>query len=115
MTYDDGIVTICTVTNGANTGDMPQKVLSEKLKSYFSFNTLGIQRYYTALDAKQQIEAVINIPDWQPVQVHDIAVLESGLQYIIQTVQPGWDNNGLKNTKLSLERLGEKYDYEDAG
>ncbi len=113
MTFDHGIVGIYEVINGASPGNMPVEKLKKKFDSYFSFSTLGIQRYYTALQAKQQLEAVINLPDWQDVRVLDIAVLENGLQYRIQTAQPTWDENNLKITRLSLERLGNVYEYEN--
>lgn len=113
MTFDDGIVEIYKTDNGADPGNMAQEVLTYKASSYFAFSALGLQRIYTALQAKQQIEAVIDLPDWQDIQVHDIAVMENGLQYKIQTVQPTYDNDNLKITRLSLERLGDKYAYKN--
>lgn len=113
MTFDHGIIGIYEVVNDASPGNMPMEKLKKKFDSYFAFSTLGIQRYYTALQAKQQLEAVVNLPDWQDVKALDIAVLESGVQYRIQTVQPTWDDNNLKITRLSLERLGNAYEYED--
>lgn len=109
MTFDDGILTIYAAKNEAYTGLMPQIVLHEKERFYFSFDTLGISRYYTALQARQQIEAVVNIPGWPDICATDICALEDGRQYRIVMRQPTLDDQGLRITKLSLERLGDKY------
>lgn len=111
MTFDDGIIILCSVENIAEPGDRPVTGLSEKERFYFSFDTLGINRYYTAMQNNQQIEAVVNIPGWGGVEATDICVLESGKQYRIAMIQAMTDDNGLKITKLSLERLGEEYEY----
>lgn len=110
MTFDDGILTIYAAKNEAHTGMMPKTVLYEKERFYFSFDTLGISRYYTALQARQQIEAVVNIPGWPNICATDICALEDGRQYRIVMRQPTLDDQGLRITKLSLERLGDKYE-----
>lgn len=115
MTFDDGIVTICSTENTGAPGNKPVIKLRKKLMSYFGYSRLGITRIYQALQAQQQIEAVIVLPDWQDVRIHDVAVLEDGTQFRIQTVQTGIDNLGLKTTTLSLERIGEKYEFTGSG
>lgn len=110
MTFDDGILTIYRTQNTANPGEKPKTELIEKEKYYYGFDTLGINRYYTALQAKQQIECVVNIPGWGNITALDICELENGMQYRIAMRQPSWNEDGLKITKLSLERIDEKYD-----
>ena len=114
MTFDDGIVTICSTENTAAPGNKPVIKLREKLVSYFGYSRLGITRIYKALQAQQQIEAVIVLPDWQDVRIHDVALLQDGTQFRIQTVQPGMDDRNLKTTTLSLERIDEKYEFADS-
>ena len=114
MTFDDGIVQICSTENAAAPGNKPVTVLREKLMSYFAYSRLGINRIYQALQAQQQIEAVIVLPDWQDVRIHDVAVLEDGTQFRIQTVQKGTDDTNLKVTTLSLERINEAYEFADS-
>lgn len=109
MTYDDGILTVYIVTNGAAPGDKPAYALTEKAKHYFCYDTLGITRYYTALQADQHIAAVVCVPDWPDIKVTDIVVLEDGTQFTVQMVQPGKDKNGLRMTQLSLERVKQDY------
>lgn len=112
MTFDDGLVTICLTTNMSSAGSLPVLKLSKKFQQYFCYDTLGVQRYYTALQANQRIELVINVPDWPDISVLDIAIMEDNRQYKVQMVQPTYDEDGLKITKLSLERLVEAYDVD---
>ena len=114
MTFDDGILIICTTENAVEEGMKPVPVLVEKEKFYFGYDTLGITRYYTALQARQQIESVVNIPGWNDISSLDICVLENGNQYRLAMIQPQLDDDGLRITKLSLERLGENYAFKDS-
>lgn len=109
MTFDDGIVIFYKVTNVAENGKKPVKGLESYARYLFGFSTLGINRYYTALQAHQQIEAVINVPGWELIPVESVALLETGLQYTVQMTQHMLDENGLKITRISLERNGENY------
>lgn len=110
MTFDDGILTIYEVTNSAQPGAKPVPALAEKSRHYFEYETLGVTRYYTALQANQQIAAVVDIPGWNDVKTTDICVLEDGGQYTVAMVQPTFDEDGLRITKLSLERVSQTYE-----
>lgn len=112
MTFDDGILTICAVRDISEPGMKPKLTLAEKERFYFGYDTLGLTRYYTALQANQQIEAVVNIPGWSDISTLDICVMENGLRYRIRLIQPMLDEDGLRITKLSLERLGENDVFE---
>lgn len=118
MTFDDGIVGVYELTQVKVPGKMPTEGLSLKERFYFGYETLGINRYYTALQANQQIEAVISIPGWNTIKANThIAVIADpdGLldstcdQYRIVMVQPTTDEDGLRITRLSLERIGDGY------
>ena len=111
MTFDDGVIQICSVINGADSGDKPVRMLSPVESFHFGYDNLGITRYYTALQAHQQIEAVVNIPGWNRIAVESVAVLEDGTQYAVRMVQPQTDEDGLRITKLSLERISQSYDF----
>ena len=114
MTFDDGIVRIYAITNGAAAGAKPVKQMTLIDCFYFGYETLGFQRYYTALEAKQRIAAVIDIPGWNAGinSAESVAILEDGLQYLIQLAQPTKDEDGLRITRLTLERLNERYAVE---
>lgn len=111
MTFDDGILSICRTVDAAKAGMKPEIQLELKERYYFGFDNIGITRYYTAMQANQQISAVVNIPDWGDISTLDICVLEDGRQYKVVMCQPTTDENGLRITKLSLERIGEEYDF----
>ena len=66
-----------------------------------------ISRYYTALQAKEKIEEVVHI--WRDRTIHtdDVCRIE-GASFRCAMVQHVLDENGLKITRLSLERLGER-------
>ena len=110
MTFDDGIVGIYTITQKPEPGKMPIRGISLSESFFFGYDTLGVNRYYTALQANQQIEAVINIPGWQPFNpATSVAVMEDGSQFKVRMVQPMLDEDGLRITTLSLERVHENY------
>lgn len=109
MTFDDGIAKIYRISDEAETGMKPKKMLVKKSMHYFGFETVGITRYYTALQAKKQVDAVIHIWKDGTVTADDICVLEDGQQYTVAQVQNGKDENGLDITKISIGRLDEKY------
>ena len=113
MTFDDGIVGIYELRDVSEKGKKPIKKLVLAEKFFFSYDVLGINRYYTALQANQSIEAVINVPGWNDINsARHVAVLENGNQYRITMTQPQHDEAGLRITKLSLERIMENYAIE---
>lgn len=111
MTFDDGILSIYKTVDVSDPGMKPEIQLELKDQYYFGYDNIGITRYYTAMQANQQIAAVVNIPDWGDISTLDICVLEDGKQYKIAMRQPTTDENGLRITKLSLERIGEEYAF----
>lgn len=110
MTFDDGTIKIYTITNTASAGAKPAPALGTYQSHCFSYDTLGVNRYYTALQAGQQIEHVVSIPDWWdiPPNTH-IAMMEDSKQFRILMAQRTTDDDGLQITRLSLERVGEDY------
>lgn len=118
MTFDDGIIGVYELTQERVPGKMPVEKLKEKERFYFGYETLGINRYYTALQANQQVEAVLSISGWHEITANrhiaimadvDGVINESSVQYRIVMVQPTTDEYGLRITRLSLERIGDKY------
>ena len=113
MTFDDGIFTIYTTVNIGEPGSKPVVGLVKKENYYYNYDTLGVTRYYKAMQAQQQLEAVVDIPEWNDISTLDICILENQKQYKIAMIQNTYDDDGLKITRLSLERLGEKYDIKN--
>ncbi len=111
MTFDDGILSVYSVVNVAEPGRKPIEALKEKAKYYYGFDRIGVTRYYTAKQYNQNIEAVINVPDWIDATTDNVIILEEfpDIQYQIHMVQPEYDENGLKITKLTLGRVGHEF------
>lgn len=110
MTFDDGILTICEEQNIASPGQKPVMERVEKARYYYSYSDLGIGRYYQAMTANQQIDCVVVIPGWDKIRTTDVCVLEDGDSYQIDMVQPTLDDENLRITKLSLERINQNYE-----
>ena len=111
MTFNDGIIHVYRVTNSAANGAMPVPEPALLFSEYFEFDVLGVNRFFTAQQANQQIELVVNIPGWPGARVTDYAELDDGIEdhagikFRIRMVQQQKDDNGLNMTKLSLERI----------
>lgn len=112
MTFDDGIMTVYSAEDQAALGAMPVPKLTPKDQYYYGYDQIGITRYYTALQANQQVDAVINIPGWNDIKNTDIVILQEQpeIQYQIHLVQPTLDENGIRITKLTLERISQIYE-----
>ena len=114
MTYDDGKLKIYSVENTAEPGDMPVERLVYKQDYYYHVEQIGISRYYAALEADQQVEAVVDVPDWNDIKVTNLAVLDGETEpKKISMVQTAYDENGLKMTRLTLTKV--EMDYELPG
>lgn len=110
MTFDDGILKIYKTVNKAEPGNKPVIGLEYKDSYYFGYAELGFTRVYKAMEAKQQVDAVVNVPDWNDIRTLDICAMEDGGQYQIGLVQPTHDEDGLRIMKLTLQRLEEHYE-----
>ena len=112
MTFDDGILSVYSVEDVANPGAMPVSGLAIKDQYYYGYDQIGITRYYAALQATQQVDAVVNIPGWNNVRNTDVVILQDHpeVQYQVNLVQPTFDENGLRIMKLTLERMSQTYD-----
>lgn len=109
QTFLDGLVRICAVENIAAPGDTPRDGLVLKERLCFDRRTLGLTRYYTAMQAHQRVDEVIRCPLRKTVSAQDVAVIE-GAQYSVQLVQrpkgaapPVMD--------LTLTRLEQEYGF----
>lgn len=111
MTYDDGILEVYRTTNIAENGAMPIEELALLHSHYFRYQRLGVTRYYTAQMAHKEIEFLVAIPDWWDVVVSDLIRIKDGVTaheettYRVQMVQPGTDEDGLRMTEITLERV----------
>ena len=111
MTFDDGTVYICEVSNAAQPGEMPIKKLTPIQELANSEETVGVTRYYEAIKTDQLIEKVVAVPREIEITINQMAIIEEE-QFEIRMVQTGTDEFGLKILKLYLERNGENYEVD---
>lgn len=112
MTFDDGIVKIYRKDNVSKKGDKPRYDLIYKNSYYFSYEKLGLTRYYTALANNQIIESVISIYQDRSIRIDDTVMFEDDLLFKIVLVQHTVDEDGIKISILSLERFNNECNYE---
>lgn len=87
QTYNDGVVTIYSVTDGAQPGYQPMPVLDEKIVLRYEERRMGLQRYYQAMQDQVKIERVLRTPRAGGVTSQDVAITEDGRQYRVYMVQ----------------------------
>lgn len=107
MTLDDGIIRIYSLVDTAYNGEKPNLQLSDTCTRHcFSYETVGFHRFYTAMEAKQRVDDVVRIYQDRMIRAdQNIAELEDGTQFKIILVQHMLDEDGLRITKLTLERM----------
>jgi len=109
QTFNDGIVNIYCVENIAEPGNMPKEGLTLKVGPlHYEERTVGMSRYWTALQNQAQITQMIRTQRINSVNVHDVAVL-NGKQYDIVQIQYIQDIEP-SCMDLSLERLEVEYE-----
>lgn len=117
MTFDDGILTVYRPQNTAGPGDKPVPGLTFRGRYYYGFASLGVTRYYAAMQAGQDVSAIVTVPGWDDIITNDIVVLDDGRQYWAEMVQPETDAFGLRITRITLGVLSVDYQIptEDQG
>ena len=99
--FDDGAVSICSLEeDGSLTVKYPLLRYAER--------TVGIKRYYAAMQENAEIALVIRIHRRDDISTQDVAVIE-GAQYRIRQVQRPADASP-PCCDLSLEKVVHSYD-----
>lgn len=109
QTYNDGLCQICEVANIASPGEMPRDGLREKVELRYEERTVGMNRFWTAMQAHSRIDFLIRTPQIRSVSVHDVVVLPGDEQYEIKQIQYPKDVEP-PSMDLSLTRLETRYD-----
>ena len=117
MTFDDGILTVYRPQNTAGPGDKPQPGYIFKGRYYYGFASLGVTRYYAAMQAGQDVSAIVTVPGWDDIVTNDVIVLDDGRKYRAEMVQPETDEFGLRIMRVTLGVLSVDYQIptEDQG
>lgn len=119
--FDGGLANIYKIGNASAAGDTPKEGLTFYQSFYFEEKTIGMTRAYAAMQADSKIDRLISI--WQDRLVTDQCVcvvldgsqfddgIEVGVQYRIVRAEHKTNNDGLRISDLTLERLdGGLYD-----
>ena len=85
--YNDGLVTVYSVTDSAAPGYEPKPRLAKKLALRYEERSLGIRRYYEAMQNQISVERVVRCPRVAGVTNQDVAQTEDGTYYRIDLVQ----------------------------
>ena len=85
--FDDGIVEIYAVSDTASPGYEPKPQLTQKLVLRYEERSLGIRRYYEAMQNQINVERVVRCPRVSGVTNQDVAQTEDGRYYRIDLVQ----------------------------
>lgn len=86
--YNDGVVTIYSVSDGAASGYLPQPEYTELVKLCYQERKLGVKRYYEAKQNQIHVERVIRVPTQPfPITNQNVAETENGKRYRIDLVQ----------------------------
>lgn len=116
---DSGTVTLCSLVNQADPGDMPRYILHSLISQNYHEMRIGLNRAYLARGVDQQVDMMIRIWDEgiRP-RIGQYAVLSDykwqedpdGDQFRIDLVQPTLNDDGLQVFDLTLSRLEKNYD-----
>ncbi len=112
MIAEDTLV-IYSLQNTADAGAMPVEQLVEVSTEFFEDRTIGYGRNYAALGVNQQIDRLVRIWRNNAVTTKHYVVID-GDQYRVDFVQHTTDEDGLKITDLTLVRLDDNFDVEEA-
>ena len=85
--YNDGLVMIYSVTDSAAPGYETKPKLTKKLALRYEERSLGIRRYYEAMQNQISVERVVRCPRVAGVTNQDVAQTEDGTYYRIDLVQ----------------------------
>lgn len=106
MKHDDGILTIYQLTNTRTNGLMPSFTKTEVARHFFVYRTVGYGRYFRASGVNMQVDAVCRIWEDRSIRADMVVVIDKETYRILQ-VQHLYDENNIRVTDLSLERVND--------
>lgn len=114
QTYNDGVVSIYTVSDVSQPGGMPVDALTLKEALRYEERTVGLTRFYAAMQNNVNIKYVLRCPRIRSVSTQDVAVPVDGKQYKIVQIQYPQDVEP-PSMDLTLEELSPVYDIWQPG
>lgn len=108
QSFPDGVVKVYSVGDIALPGDMPQEGLVLKVSLRYKERTVGLTRFFAAMQNNVQVAFVLRCPQVRSVSTSDVVVNRDGVQFEIKQVQYPEDAEP-PVMDLTLEKLGEPY------
>jgi len=109
QSYNDGVVVVYAVENIAQPGSMPADKITQKESLRYDERTVGLNRFYAAMQNNVNIKYVLRCPRIRSVSTLDVAVPNDGKQYKIVQIQYPQDVEP-PSMDLTLEELTPVYD-----
>lgn len=108
--YNDGVITIYTVGNIAEPGNMPKEGIVEKVRLRFRRRTIGHTRFHESLQQNVKIDEIVRCPYRAEVSTQDKAMfLGCDDKFEVKKVV-FIENTRPKEMELLLERVDSNYD-----
>lgn len=87
QTYNDGVISVYSVSDEAAPGYQPVERLSFKGLLHYEERRAGLQRHYAARQNQIRVERVIRVPHAGAVTTQDVVMDEEGRRYRIDLKQ----------------------------
>lgn len=110
-TFDDGIVSIYTLENISEHGNMPKQRLVQHKRYYFHNLMVSYDRSYKALGVNEHIDMLIRIWQDRTIRIGMYAMIDDE-QFRITNCQQLYNADGLQVTDITLTRMNENYDLD---
>lgn len=108
LSLNDGICAVYTVENDSGEGDTPTEKLIEKYRLRFRWHTVGMSRFYEAMQNQVKISNAVDIPLRTDINPQDVCIID-GRQYRIEQVQQRRDTKP-PTLLLSLSDIDEVFE-----
>ena len=109
QSFNDGVVKIYQISDVSSEGDMPKEGLLLKHTLRYAQRTVGLTRYYQALQANVRVKHLVRCHCVDSVSTQDVAVPADGKQYRIIQIQYPEDVNP-PVMDLTLEAIEQEYE-----
>ena len=115
MLLDSGILEICSLKNRAASANMPAEYLVPISEHLYGERAVGYGRQYAAKGVNEQIDLIARVWQDRAIRIGMYAVVDGIEQFRIDNVQHLFDEDGIRVTDLTLQRLDDLYDISREG
>ena len=113
QTYNDGVCDVYAVVNVSAPGKKPETNISFRCRLRYAERTVGMTRYYTALQSDTRVDRLLRIPRREEISRDDVVMLDNK-QYGIRQIKYPADATP-PSMDITLTRIEAKSDVINAG